>query len=156
MAVKMRLTRIGAKKAPFYRVIVADSRSPRDGRFIDTIGTYNPLTTPVEIKIDAEKAKKWLGNGAQPTEMVGKLFKLAGMANLQETLLDIAKAIVDNPDEVKVATEEDERSITLTLTVAADDTGMVIGRHGRIAKAIRTVIKAASAGSGKKVNVEIR
>ena len=60
MAVKMRLTRIGAKKAPFYRVIVADSRSPRDGRFIDTIGTYNPLTTPVEIKIDAEKAKKWL------------------------------------------------------------------------------------------------
>ena len=76
------------------------------------------------------------------------------MANLQETLLDIAKAIVDNPDEVKVATEEDERSIT--LTVAADDTGMVIGRHGRIAKAIRTVIKAASAGSGKKVNVEIR
>ena len=79
MAVKMRLTRIGAKKAPFYRVIVADSRSPRDGRFIDTIGTYNPLTTPVEIKIDAEKAKKWLGNGAQPTEMVGKLFKLAGI-----------------------------------------------------------------------------
>ena len=78
------------------------------------------------------------------------------MANLQETLLDIAKAIVDNPDEVKVATEEDERSITLTLTVAADDTGMVIGRHGRIAKAIRTVIKAAAAGSGKKVNVEIR
>ncbi len=78
------------------------------------------------------------------------------MANLQETLLDIAKAIVDNPDEVKVVTEEDERSITLTLTVASDDTGMVIGRHGRIAKAIRTVIKAASAGSGKKVNVEIR
>lgn len=78
------------------------------------------------------------------------------MANLQETLLDIAKAIVDNPDEVKVVTEEDERSITLTLSVASDDTGMVIGRHGRIAKAIRTVIKAASAGSGKKVNVEIR
>ena len=78
------------------------------------------------------------------------------MANLQETLLDIAKAIVDNPDEVKVVTEEDERSITLTLTVAPDDTGMVIGRHGKIAKAIRTVIKAAAAGSGKKVNVEIR
>lgn len=78
------------------------------------------------------------------------------MANLQETLLDIAKAIVDTPDEVKVVTEEDERSITLTLTVAPDDTGMVIGRHGKIAKAIRTVIKAASAGSGKKVNVEIR
>ena len=81
MAVKMRLTRIGAKKAPFYRVIVADSRSPRDGRLIDTIGTYNPLTTPVEIKIDAEKAKKWLGNGAQPTETVKALLKKSGIVD---------------------------------------------------------------------------
>ncbi len=78
------------------------------------------------------------------------------MANLQETLLDIAKAIVDSPDEVKVAVEEDEHTVTLTLAVAPDDTGMVIGRHGKIAKAIRTVIKAASVNSGKKVNVEIR
>ncbi|MDY3862790.1 MAG: KH domain-containing protein [Eubacteriales bacterium] len=78
------------------------------------------------------------------------------MANLQETLLDIARAIVDTPDEVRVAVEEDENSMTLTLTVAPDDTGMVIGRHGKIAKAIRTVIKAASVSSGKKVNVEIR
>ena len=78
------------------------------------------------------------------------------MANLQETLLDIAKAIVDSPDEVKVAVEEDEHTVMLTLTVAPDDTGMVIGRHGKIAKAIRTVIKAASVNSGKKVNVEIR
>ena len=78
------------------------------------------------------------------------------MSSLQETLLDIAKAIVDSPDEVQVTAEEDERSITLTLTVAPDDMGMVIGRHGRIAKAIRTVIKAASVNSGKKVNVDIR
>ncbi len=76
--------------------------------------------------------------------------------NLQETLMDIAKAIVDTPEEVKVTQEEDEKSITLTLTVAPDDMGMVIGRHGKIAKAIRTVIKAASANCGKKVNVEIR
>ncbi len=81
MAVKMRLTRMGAKKAPFYRVIVADSRSPRDGRFIDTIGTYNPLVNPVEIKIDAEKAKKWLGNGAQPTETVKALLKKSGIVD---------------------------------------------------------------------------
>lgn len=81
MAVKMRLTRMGAKKAPFYRVIIADSRSPRDGRFIDTIGTYNPLTNPVEIKIDAEKAKKWLGNGAQPTETVKALLKKSGIVD---------------------------------------------------------------------------
>jgi predicted RNA-binding protein YlqC (UPF0109 family) len=78
------------------------------------------------------------------------------MTNLQETLLDIAKAIVDSPDEVQVTVEEDERNITLTLTVAPDDMGMVIGRHGRIAKAIRTVIKAAAVSSGKRVNVDIR
>ena len=78
------------------------------------------------------------------------------MINLQEKLVDIAKAIVDTPDEVKVTKEEDEKTITLTLTVAPDDMGMVIGRHGKIAKAIRTVIKAASASCGKKVNVEIR
>lgn len=78
------------------------------------------------------------------------------MNNLQETLTDIAKAIVDSPEEVKVTREEDEQTITLTLTVAPDDMGMVIGRHGKIAKAIRTVVKAAAAGSGKKVNVDIR
>ncbi len=78
------------------------------------------------------------------------------MINLQQTLLDIAQAIVDSPEQVKVVQTEDERTVTLTLTVAPDDMGMVIGRHGKIAKAIRTVIKAASVNSGKKVNVEIR
>lgn len=73
--VKMRLKRIGAKKAPAYRIVVADSRSPRDGRFIEQIGYYNPLTNPAEIKIDAEKAKTWLANGAQPTETVRSLLK---------------------------------------------------------------------------------
>ena len=77
------------------------------------------------------------------------------MINLQETLIDIAKALVDTPEEVKVTQTEDERTITLSLTVAPDDMGMVIGRHGKIAKAIRTVIKAASANSGKKVIVDI-
>ncbi len=81
MAVKMRLRRIGAKKAPFYRVIVADSRSPRDGRFIEEIGYYNPLTDPAEIKIDAEKAKKWISNGAQPTETVRVLLKKSGIVD---------------------------------------------------------------------------
>ena len=81
MAVKMRLRRMGAKKAPFYRVIVADSRSPRDGRFIDEIGYYNPLTTPAEIKLDADKAKKWIQNGAQPTETVKALLKKSGIVD---------------------------------------------------------------------------
>ena len=75
MAVKIRLRRIGAKKTPFYRVIVADSRSPRDGRFIEELGYYNPLTTPADVKIDADKAKQWIANGAQPTETVRTLLK---------------------------------------------------------------------------------
>lgn len=79
MAVKIRLKRMGAKKAPFYRVIVADSRSPRDGRFIDTIGIYNPLTTPAEIKLNEESAIKWLNNGAIPTDTVKNLFSKAGI-----------------------------------------------------------------------------
>ena len=79
MAVKIRLRRMGAKKAPFYRVVVADSRSPRDGRFIEEIGYYNPTTEPSEIKIDAEKAKKWIANGAQPTETVKVLLKKCGI-----------------------------------------------------------------------------
>ena len=77
--VKIRLRRMGAKRAPFYRVVVADSKYPRDGRFIDEIGTYNPMTDPAEIKIDAEKAAKWLANGAQPTDTVKDLFKKNGI-----------------------------------------------------------------------------
>ncbi len=79
MAVKMRLTRMGKKKAPFYRIIVADSRSPRDGRFIEQVGYYDPNKEPSEIKFDEELTKKWLGNGAQPTETVAKLLKIAGI-----------------------------------------------------------------------------
>ena len=79
MAVKIRLRRMGAKKAPFYRVVVADSRSPRDGRFIEEIGYYNPMTNPAEIKVDAEKAKKWIENGAQPTETAKSILKKSGV-----------------------------------------------------------------------------
>ena len=79
MAVKIRLRRMGQKKNPIYRIIVADSRSPRNGRFIEEIGTYNPNTDPSEVKIDEELAKKWLTNGAQPTDVVAKLLKVAGI-----------------------------------------------------------------------------
>lgn len=74
MAVKIRLRRMGAKKKPFYRVVVADSRSPRDGRCIEELGYYNPVSEPIELKIDAEKAVKWLNSGAQPTDTVKMLF----------------------------------------------------------------------------------
>ena len=79
MAVKIRLRRMGQKKSPFYRIVVADSKCPRDGRFIEEIGTYNPNTDTSTFNVDEEAAKRWLANGAQPTEVVGKIFKLAGI-----------------------------------------------------------------------------
>ena len=79
MAVKIRLRRMGQKKAPFYRIIIADSRSPRDGKFIEEIGTYDPNKNPSEFKVNEELAKKWLANGAQPTEVVAKILKAAGI-----------------------------------------------------------------------------
>ena len=79
MAVKIRLKRMGQKKAPFYRIVVADARAPRDGKFIEEIGTYDPNQNQSVFKVDEEAAKKWLNNGAQPTEVVGKIFKAAGI-----------------------------------------------------------------------------
>ena len=79
MAVRIRLTRVGATKAPTYRVVVADARNPRDGRPLETIGHYNPRTEPVEVSIDADKAKQWLAKGAQPSETVARLFRGAGI-----------------------------------------------------------------------------
>ena len=79
MAVKIRLTRLGDKKNPFYRIVVADSRSPRDGRFIEEIGYYNPMESPAVVKIDADKAKQWISNGARPTDTVRALFRKNGV-----------------------------------------------------------------------------
>ncbi|BES65253.1 30S ribosomal protein S16 [Gottschalkiaceae bacterium SANA] len=83
MAVKIRLKRIGAKKKPFYRIVVADSRSPRDGKFIEEIGTYNPVTEPKQFSVDAEKAQKWMSNGAKPTDTVERLFKNNGVYDVK-------------------------------------------------------------------------
>lgn len=79
MAVKIRLRRMGAKGAPFYRIVVADSRFPRDGRFIEEIGYYNPMEDPADLRVDTEKAQKWIANGAQPTDTVKVLLKKAGV-----------------------------------------------------------------------------
>ncbi|MDR3242705.1 MAG: 30S ribosomal protein S16 [Clostridiales Family XIII bacterium] len=79
MAVKIRLKRMGANKKPFYRIVVADSRAPRDGKFIEEIGYYDPLKDPADVRVDGERAKKWLSNGAQPTEIVRSLFKKNGV-----------------------------------------------------------------------------
>ena len=79
MAVKLRLKRMGGKQKPYYRIVAADSRFPRDGRFIETVGTYNPIAKPAEVKIDKELAIKWLSSGAQPTDTVKALFKKEGI-----------------------------------------------------------------------------
>jgi small subunit ribosomal protein S16 len=84
MAVKIRLKRMGAKKKPFYRIVVADSRSPRDGKFIEELGYFDPLKDPAEVKIDGEKAKKWILNGAQPTDTVKALLKKNGVGVIED------------------------------------------------------------------------
>jgi small subunit ribosomal protein S16 len=86
MAVKIRLKRMGAKKKPFYRIVVADSRAPRDGRFIEEIGYYNPVSDPKVVKIDVEKANKWISNGAKPTDTVNTLFKNNGVYDKKEEI----------------------------------------------------------------------
>ena len=111
MAVKIRLRRMGAKKKPFYRIIVADSRSPRDGRFIEEIGTYDPLKDPSEIRVDEEKALKWLSVGAQPTDIVKTLFKRIGLGEEEKPeekkVAKVFKAS-DSPDEEKAEAVQEE------------------------------------------------
>ena len=100
MAVKIRLRRMGAKKNPFYRIVVADSRSPRDGRFIEEIGYYNPLTEPKTVKIDNEKAMIWLNNGAKPTDTVDRLFKQNGVyGSIEEKNEEINNEVINNEEE---------------------------------------------------------
>ncbi len=91
MSVKIRLKRMGSKKNPFYRIVVADIRSPRDGKFIEEVGYYNPLTEPKTIKVDAEKVNKWIKNGAKPTDTVNRLFKNNGVYEAKENKEEAAE-----------------------------------------------------------------
>ena len=120
MAVRMRLTRVGSKKNPIYRVVVADQRSPRDGRFIEIVGRYNPQTDPSTIELDEAKVTEWLGKGAQPSDAVAKLIKAAGISHVvvAELLTWLAKQLVDDPDAVRVEQVEREDATVLELYVA--------------------------------------
>ena len=100
MAVRMRLTRVGSKKNPIYRVVVADSRSPRDGKFIEIVGRYNPQTDPSTIEFDEEKVKDWLVKGAQPANTVARLLK-KDRTSVAELLAHLARQLVDEPDAVR-------------------------------------------------------
>lgn len=116
MAVKIRLKRIGAKKNPFYRVVVADSRNARDGRFIEELGSFNPHTDPSTIKIDVEKAQSWLDKGAQPTETVRALLKRQGL------LGGTADVVVTEETETEEPVVAEEAQVDETVTVEADET----------------------------------
>ena len=171
MAVRMRLTRVGSKKNPIYRVVVADSRSPRDGRFIEIIGRYNPQTDPSTIDLDEAKVKDWLAKGAQPSDPVRKLIKAAGIVvgrlrhvrllshterdDMEELLTWVARHLVDEPDAVRVETVETEDATVLRLHVAPDDVGKVIGRQGRLARALRTLVRAGGGRAGRRIVLEI-
>ena len=159
MAVSMRLTRVGGKKDPQWRVVVADRRSPRDGRFIETLGRYNPQTDPSTIVLNEERIRYWLAKGAQPSEPVQKLLKtqgISGLAPLRELLEYLARLLVDHPEKVKVEEfEEDDGTLVLELSVDEDDYGQVIGRGGRTAQALRTVVKAAAVKDNRRVLVDI-
>src|SRR5262249_41702038 len=157
MAVKLRLTRVGSKKNPIYRVVAADSRSPRDGKFIEIVGRYNPQSDPSLIDLDEEKVRGWLEKGAQPTESVAKLLKTQGIQEaVAERVAELARRLVDEPDEVRVEeVEEGDGTLRLRLHVAEGDVGKVIGRQGRLARALRTIVRAGGVEAGRRLQLEI-
>ncbi len=161
----IRLSRIGKKKKPFYRVVVIERTRPRDGRVKEAVGTYDPLKKPAEIKLDAERVKYWLGQGAQPSDTVRSFLKPLPQNCLarapiprcpvKELVEIIAKALADHPDEVRVKSGEGAQVTVLELQVHPEDLGKVIGRQGRTAKAIRTVLGAAGIKARKRYTLEI-
>ena len=144
MAVRMRLTRVGSKKNPIYRVVVADSRSPRDGRFIEIVGPLQPADRPVDDRVRRGEVKDWLSQGRAAVEH-GRA-AAEGQEHrwrVTELLAYLARQLVDEPDAVRVEEVERDDALVLQLHVAQDDVGKVIGRQGRIARALRTVVRAS-------------
>ena len=170
MSVRVRLTRVGSKKNPIWRVVVADQRSPRDGRFIETIGHYNPQTHPSTIRIDAERLEHWVARGAQASNTVKQLMKAqtksggptpldapapaAAVVAVEEDAADAP--VPDEPDAVAVESfEEDDGTVVLELRVGDDDAGQVIGRGGRTIAALRSVVKASAVRHDRRVLVDV-
>ena len=158
MAVKLRLTRIGSKKNPIYRVVAADSRSPRDGKFIEIVGRYNPQHDPSLIELDEAKVKAWLDKGATPTDVGREAPQDPGHLEIgmDELIAELARRLVDDPDAVRVEQyEDDDGTLVYELIVAEDDVGKVIGRQGRLARALRTIVRAGGTASGRRLALEI-
>ena len=171
MAVKIRLTRMGAKKKPVYRIVASDSRSPRDGKYNELIGTYDPNKNPADIKINEEVALKWLKNGAVPTDTAKNLLSKAGIIKkfadskkghlyMDLVLLTekLVKALAVNKDLVSVKEFEtdEENTVLIQVMVDSEDIGRVIGKAGRNANAVRTIVQASSyLNDNKKVKINI-
>ena len=156
MAVRIRLTRVGARNNPIWRVVAADQRSPRDGRFIEVLGHYNPQTEPSTIEIDEERIRKWLAQGAQPSGHRQEAPEGEGDPRLKELLEFLARDAGRRARPGRGArVHEDDDTIVLELSVAEADRGKVIGRQGRTVKALRAIMKAGGIKEGKRVLVEI-
>ena len=179
MAVKLRLTRVGKTKQPQYRIVAADSRSPRDGRFIEIVGHYNPRTDPSTLTVDNDKAVKWLQQGAQPTDRVRKLLEISGA--LEQFGAAKARDVSDDdagnrrpaapdgrcrarptssrrsstiPPPSRSRRSESRGRVRLDVRVGPGDLGRVIGRRGRTAQSIRTVVRAAAVRDETDVDIE--
>ena len=155
MAVKIRLKRLGQKKKPFYRVVVADSRRARDGRFIEEIGYYNPVSEPKVFRVDNEKAKQWIKNGAQSTSIVEKLFKDNDSIIMKDLVELIVKELVTDKDAVEIVEDRDGGEVNILIKVAEEDKGRVIGVRGNIINSIRTIARSAAIKENVKVNIKI-
>ena len=153
--VKIRLQRQGAKKAPFYHIVVADSRCPRDGKIIEKIGTYNPMTEPSTIVLDKEKVEQWIKNGAKPTDSVKALLNRKKENLIMKEILEtIVLNIVENKNNVEVLEKIEETTIVYEVKVEKEDMGKIIGKQGKVAQAIRTLIKSIGAKEKKKIVVK--
>jgi small subunit ribosomal protein S16 len=142
--VRIRLKRVGSKKNPIWRIVVADRRSPRDGRNIETIGQYNAQTDPSTIEVDEERARYWRPTGSPACSGSRESTHTGADGAVQEMLLFMVRALVDESDAVRVDEIEEDGDLVFEVTVAEDDLGRVIGRGGRVAKSLRTLARAAS------------
>ena len=183
---KIRLARHGRKGRPFYRVVVQDSRKPRDGRFVESLGHYDPLTEPATFSVDSERVTHWLSHGAQPTETVhripgqrgpdrtvaaeapqqargrqegrrggGRRLRIASSA-MEDFIEYVAKWMVDEPDAVKVERVQNGDHVAIQLNVHEDDMGRIIGREGRLAMAMRTLLSVSGHARAVDTSLDIR
>ena len=155
MAVKLRLTRVGSKKNPVYRIVAADSRSPRDGKFLEIVGRYNPQTDPSTIELDEERIKDWLSKGAQPSSTVREAAEGQGCRARLSSSSTWPAASSTSRTRSGSRSSSARATLVIELYVAKDDVGKVIGRQGRIARALRTVVRASAARRSGRTLLEI-